>query len=599
MGKALGAIVGVALQVIGPTLGSLVGGPIGAFIGRALVSIGGAAILSSATSFVSSLFTPHAAGPETTETAIKTERPVRVCAYGVSRLYGANICFETVDGATVDVWAFHDGRAAVVIRTYLNDNLVAVSGGVVQALDDKSYQGGKVKAGWSLGETPGTAFAAVSDLLPDWGAEHRGDGVVTGYLIKSPEDAEHFLETYPQGDNVSLSLVAQWTPVFDPRDPAQDPYDDATWVWSDNAVLCFAHHLMVKRGYDWEQRFAPQLAKLITAINIADEAVPLAAGGTEKRYRTALSYKATEAPANVTSSLLSCFDGWYSLNEAGHVVVYAGASYVPTVSIGPDQIVAYRHQTGVEAENTVNSIAIPYVSDLHDYNTVDAQPWTDEEDITARGRVNTAELGAVVPSHTQGRRLAKAKMARGNAADRGTVTTTYAGGAAVGERFVALLIEEAGAVFFDGVAEIVSLSRNEDTGGVTFEWVAADPNAYAWNPETEDGEPAPVTSRVASTPLPTPGITDAEAELTGGSARVRIRTPEAPISPVTWYARWRDGSAGAWNEQSYTDLDPGPVVELLTAVVPNSATIEVEVRYKATDGRLSDWCDPETVDTTP
>ena len=535
--------------------------------------------------------------PELTESSLKTERPPRVRAYGASRLYGASIAYEVANGSTIDVYAFHDGRAAAVLRTYLNDNQVTVTSGVVQALDDKSYQHSKVKVGYTLGETPGTPHAAVTALLPEWSASHRGDGVVTGYLIKGPEKSEDFLETYPQGDNVALSLVAQWTPVFDPRDPAQDPDDNSTWQWSDNAVLATVHYLMTQRGYDWEQRFAPQLAKLITAINVADETMTLAAGGTEKRYRTALSYKATETPANVIASLLACCDGWYSLNEAGHVIIYAGAYYAPTVSIGSDQIVAYRHQNGVEDENVVNSIAVPYVSDQHDYNTVDGQPWTDEDDIATRGRENTAELGAVVPSHTQGRRLAKVKMARANAADRGTVTTTYTGAGVIGERFINLLIEEAGAVFFDGVAEVVSVTRNEQTGGTTFDWVAADPNAYAWNPATEDGDPAPVTTRLAVTPLATPVITSAVPELTGTTARVRITVPDPGVPEAVWYARWRQGSAGVWNEQQYQDLDPSAAVQLLTAVVPNDGTVQVEVRYGATDGRLSDWSAPLTVST--
>lgn len=348
-----GAAIGVAG---GFGLATSVGGAVSA-LGSALgvgATVAGALALGGLSTLLGSLAGGGVARPETTETSIKTERPPRVRAYGTSRLYGASIAYEVANGSTIDVYAFHDGRIAAVLRTYLNDNQVTVTAGVVQALADKSYQHSKVKVGYTLGETPGPPHAAVTALLPDWDASHRGDGVVTGYLIKAPEKSEDFLETYPQGDNVALSLVAQWTPVFDPRDPAQDPDDDSTWQWSDNGVLATVHYLMTQRGYDWVQRFAPQLAKLITAINIADEAMTLAAGGTEKRYRTSLSYKATETPANVIASLLACFDGWYSLNEAGHVIIYAGAYYVPTVSIGPDQIVAYRQQNGVEDENAVN-----------------------------------------------------------------------------------------------------------------------------------------------------------------------------------------------------------------------------------------------------
>lgn len=588
MGKALGFIVGAITLAVGIATGNV-----------ALI-VSGALQLAGAT--VSLLFGPHAQPPETTEQAIKTPRPPRVKAYGTSRLYGASALFEAVNGTTVDVWAYADGRANAVLRTYLNDDQVTLVGDVVQAGADKRYQNGHVRAGWNLGLPVETAFSAITTIFPDWDANHRGDGIVTGFLIKTPDDQESFLETYPQGDNVVMSLVCQWQLLFDPRNPAHDPYDSTTWAWSDNAVLAFVHYLMVERGNDWATKFAPNLTKLLTAINIADEDVPLAAGGTEKRYRTSLSYKATEVPANVIASLLACFDGWYAEDAAGAFVIYAGAAYTPTVTIGPDQISDYRHQANVEGENIVNEIAVPYVSDLHDYNSVDGEAWRDDADIAARGVINTTELNAVVPSHTQGRRLAKPKMARTNASDRGTVSTLFSGRIAEGERFINLVIEEAGATFFEGVAEIIGIERNQETGGLVFEWVKYDPNSHTWNPATEDGEGAPVGNRYAPAPIATPVITSATVEFsgatdTGSGARVRIFATSDVVDAGTWYARWREGAGGAWNEQAFPDLDASAGVEILTGFVPISADVEVAVRVRAPDGRNSEWSTAYSVDT--
>jgi hypothetical protein len=590
MARALGSIITLAAAVVVnvvPGLGQLA---------SAAILIGAAA----ASYAISALLAPPAAKPETTEIAIKTERPPRVRALGVSRLYGASICYETVNGMTVDVWAFHDGRAHAILRTYLNDNQVTVSGGVVQALPDKSYQGGNVRLGYSMGLPTETAFAAVTAVLPAWDANHRGDGVVCGYLLKRAEKDKYFLETYPQGDSVSLSLVGEWTPKFDPRDPAQDPYNEATWGWSDNAVLAFLWYMMVERGYDWNTKFLPQITKLLTAINIADQDVPLAAAGTEKRYRTALSYKATEEPASVIASLLACFDGWYCINEAGEVLVYAGAYYEPTVSIGPGQIVAWRQPMGVEDENYVNEIAISYVSSLHDYGTVEGQAWRDEDDIETRGRTNTTEMGSVVPSHTQARRLAKIKMSRNNAPDRGTVTTTFGGRDVLQERFINLLVEEAGGVFFDGVAEISGAERDPMSGGITFEWVAAGPNAFAWNPATEDGEGAPVGNRIAPSPIVTPSMTDVDLRFGENAANVRatIAASGFQSDAATWYIRWRVAGDAIWNERESTDTDTGPSVMLQSDFLPLDADVQLEIAYQTGDGRLSDWSAPVTVSTT-
>src|SRR5690606_10612628 len=95
--------------------------------------------------------------------------------------------------------------------------------------------------------------------------------------------------------------------------------------------------------------------------------------------------------------------------------VYPGSYYAPTVTIGPDQITDYQHQSFVEDEDVVNELTVQYVSNLHDYNTVDAQPWRDDGDIETRGKVNNDSFFPQSPSFTQNRRLAKRSMARINA----------------------------------------------------------------------------------------------------------------------------------------------------------------------------------------
>jgi len=191
-------------------------------------------------------------------------------------------------------------------------------------------------------------------------------------------------------------------------------------------------------------------------------------------------------------------------------------------------------------------------------------------------------------------------MSRRNALHRGTVTTNASGRVVRGERYIHLTLHEAGTTFYDGPAEVTAVTRNITTGGVTFSWSAADPNIDAWNPATEQGEPAPVGNRVAPQPLETPTITDAEAELgeSGSSARIRILVEGYDRSDITWYARWRVTTDTTWNEQEYSDIDPGPAAVLLTNLVPIDVSIDVEVAYGTGDGRLSDWSDLVAVSTS-
>jgi hypothetical protein len=190
-------------------------------------------------------------------------------------------------------------------------------------------------------------------------------------------------------------------------------------------------------------------------------------------------------------------------------------------------------------------------------------------------------------------------MARANALYRGTVTTNVAGRSVRGQRYINLLIREAGTTFFNGVAEVTSVTRNNATGGVTFTWVAADPNIDAWNPATEEGEPAAVGDRVATTPLDAPTITSAIAELSedGANARVRITVDGFDRDDITWYARWRVTTDTTWNEQEYSDIDPGASAVLLTNLVPTDLAVDVAVAYGVGDGRISPWSAQETVST--
>lgn len=602
---ATGVGAAAGLAVFGTTAG--VGfGSVG--LGSLLTA---SAALTAAGNLISGLSGPKAAKPDSTVQNIKTPIPPRVYAYGRSRLHGASILFETAsDGTTVDVYAFADGKADGIEQAYLNDDKVTVSGGVVQALPDKKYQGGNVRAGWNLGNAVETAFAAVIAKLPGiWTANHRGDDVVTGYLLKNPEKEKYYLETYPQGDNVELSLVGRWQLCFDPR--------DGVTRWTESPVLQLLHYLTVRRNYDYNKRILPTLQYWIDAANICDEAVPLKNGGTEPRYRSCVTYDSRAASKEVRASFLETFDGWMGTRGDGAIIIYAGKVYTPTVTIGPDDIISYKLDTNVEDENRVDQYTVGYVSAAHDYNTVDCTPWGDQT-----GDARTDAFSPQSPSFSQNRRLAKRKMAQVNAPKRGSCVTNLGGRKMRGHRYIYLDLAEDGFDPFDGIlpiVEVTSLQRDFQAGGLAFDWLLTDTNIDAWNPDTEEGEPAAVGDRVAAQPLEAPLLVSAEAQYSdvgqssgnddpiGGSdpqAVTGVRILMVASGPtdradLTWYARWRSAAAATWNEREYTDADPGPGVSLLTEFVPYGTQIEVQASYGVGDGRISDWSNSLFVQTSP
>lgn len=613
MGKTLGNIIAVGFAIginFVPGVGQFVSGAIVGALGGTFTAVGIASAVVSTLQLGSlavglqsgaSLLGlgPSLPKPDTSLFPIKTSRPPRVSAYGIGRLYFASALYETAaNGTAVDVGAVHDGKMAELVGFYLNDDTVTLTGNTVNAGADKRYQDGAVSLYWTDGSNPGSAFGAVSALIPDWDANHRGDGVVMLAQLSKAVKSKRYLETYPN-QIPTPSMVAKWQLCPDPY--ASDPSDPAGWTWTENPVRQLMHYKLLREGVDYATKIAPTIAYWRAAADVCNEARPLKAGGTEPRYRSWLTHKHTDRHDSVQAALLSTFDGWIAPRSDGALVVYAGEYYEPTETIGPADIIAYDwNGVGVDDDKAVNEIVCSYISADHDYSTVETDAWRDEDDITERGQILSGNLDPQVPSWGQCRALAKIKMARTNAIHSGTITTNVAGRRIRGQRFIHLLIEDAGTVFLDAPVEITSLTRNLVTGGVTFSWVLVDPNMYEWNAATEEGNPAAKGDRVAPAPLTTPTITDAEAELGdgGSTARIRITVDGFDREDVTWFARWRVTTDTTWNEQTYTDIDPGPAAQLLTSVVPINVGIDVEVAYGVGDGRISDWSLMETVSTS-
>lgn len=597
VGQALTGVLGAAFS------GTAIGGGITAF-GYAAATVTSSIITAGLTiaglSSLAGLFAPNAPKPEQTQSPLKQARPPRVSAYGRSRLYGAYILFETApDGTAVDVYAMHDGQIDGIEAYYLGDEAVTLTGSVVNTGSDGRYRDSTVRIYTTTGETPGNAnMSVLISLLPGlWTSNHRGDGVMIAVALFKSVKAAKYQETYPNGLPPPLSIAARWQRVFDWRDEAQSVESPGTWTWSENPVLQTAHYQLVRNNKDWDTHFAPTLDLWTAAADDCDIAVPLKAGGTEPRYRSSVAHKHTDEHKAVLGSLVATFDGWMAPRADGALAIYSGRYYEPTVSIGPDEIVSYSWQDGIDDEQAVNELIVGYISAEHDFNSVETDAWTDEGDIAARGAIRSTPIENQVPSHAQARRLAKRYMAKVMAQKRGSVTTNSAGRNVRGERYINLHIEEAGAIFFSGPAEVTALTRSLGTGGVTFSWIAADPEIDAWSPATEEGDPAALGDRVVLEPLAAPTIDSATANFDAGYCRIEVDGDGPARDDLTWYARTRLAGESAWTEAQFTDTAVGSPVGLMVGPVSSDASVELEIAYEVGDGRISPWSITSAVDT--
>ena len=577
----------------------------------ALFVPGGQPVAALAALTLATLYKPKGPKPEQQERSIKMPIPPRVSAYGTVRLYGAYILFDTDgDGFAVDVWAFHDGQVDGIVAEYLGDKKVTLNGGgyVLPQGDGEFGDGDTIQIGTRLGLPTETAFSEVIARMPGiWTADHRGDGVVTGFMISKPVKSKNYNEVYPTGgpDANARSIVLRAQRVFDWRDPAQSFSDPATWTYSNNNALCIAHYYLVRANKDWETHFAPTIDYWTAFADDCDVAMPLKAGGTEPRYRVALAHKHTDPHKATLGNLLACCDGFVAPRSDGALVAFSGRYIEPDPEdmIGPAEIVSWSWDDGVVDEDQLNEIAVSYLSADHDYTVVDATAWFDQAAAEAAGEVKSTSLDNSVPSHAQARRLAKRLLDKTMAPYRGSITTNSAGRKIRGKRFIPLHIEEAGTVFFSGVAEVVRLRRTQT--GVTFDWVRANPNIDDWDPATEEGDPAPVGEKVTPTGLTQPIITSATAQYSEDSgagangARILLVVTGPVRGDLIWTVRTREAGSDDWTERAYSDVAVGfSSFQILTEFVAIDASIEIEVAYQVGDGRNSPWSDPQTVGTS-
>lgn len=596
MGGVLRAIVS-PLSIIDKDLGKL---SLQIVAVAAMFVPGGQPVAAAAALALATLYRPKGPKPEQQERSIKTPIPPRVSAYGRVRLYGAYILFTTDnEGFAVDAWAFHDGQIDAIEARYLGDKVVTLNGSdyVLSGVDGEFGDGDTIQVITRLGLPTETAISELITRLPGiWTSAHRGDGVVTGAMITKAVKSKNYSKVFPNGgpDANQLSLVIRAQKVFDWRDEAQDIEDPSTWEWSENSALATAHYLMTHMSKDWETHFLPTLDYWTAFADDCDVAMPLKGGGTEPRYRVAMAHKHIEQHKVVLGNLLATCDGFISPRSDGALLAYSGRYIEPDEAdtIGPAEIVSYSMDDGIVDEDQINEITISYLSGAHDYVNVDATPWRDEGAISASGEEKSTALEAPVPSHAQGRRLAKRLIFKTMAPYRGTITTNAKGRKVLGKRFIPLHIEEAGAVFYSGPAEVIRMRRNASSGGVTFDWISADPNVDNWNPVTEEGDPAPVGTTPTIDPLDAPIIDDITAGDDG--AALDVIGPDRP--DLTWYVHWRVVGASSWGpDQEYPDIDDTPAVQLVIGGLPVGSEVEFEVAYQVGDGRVSPFSAPESI----
>jgi hypothetical protein len=543
--EAAGVLGGTAAAVGGTTI----------FAGLTVAgAIGTAAILgvSVAVAFATQPKVP-AAGGEGGSSPIRQSTPPRPFGYGRARLAGAYMLFE-VDAAeqSWDVTAWHQGLVGGVVHVYLNDDIVGLdgSGSVVNILNgsnDGRYGAGEneVSVKYNLGLPTETAFADVIANFPTlWTSNHRGDGVASLYLRCDDEEVANIPRFYPRG-LPKPSVVADLSPVWDPR-AAQDREDPDTWEVSSNPVLQLIDYLTHDdRGpaLDYATYIEPVIDDWMAEADLCDAAVDKADGSTEPRYKSDGWALLTTDPAEVIGAILATCDGWLAEDGDGTLSLKVGVYRAPEVTLTDDHIVGFEIQKGVADEEIVNEVQFSYTAPQANWRDVPGVAMRDEASIAEIGLVRSERLELTwVQSHSQGRRLAKRKLARHQAAARGTLVTTLYGLKCLGQRWVGVrsrLIAD----LANAVIEISKVRIDLANARVTLDWTLVNPNEMdAWDPAEEEGTPPNY--------FPVPADVTAADAGAGNQINVEFDALDPAQSWLYYVVEYRTG-AGAWTRQVF------------------------------------------------
>jgi hypothetical protein len=502
-------------------LGTIAGTTIG---GLSIATVVGSAAILGATIGLQYALRPGLPKPEDGAQAVKQAIPPRIRGYGINRLAGYYMLFEAAGSppaTSYDVMAFHSGRIGAITQLYLNDDPITVTSlgslnaGVAQTVagtyGDGRYGGGRIQLQAALGASSQAASTLITGdpgVSALWTSAHHGNGIAwIAMTCGGAGTVDQQTKIFPHGLPL-LSLVAQCSPVWDPRDPAQLLADPSTWRVSYNPVIQLIDYLTRTdggMGLSYATIIAPNIAAWITEANYCDQAVATASG-SEPRYQSSGWFQFDNKPEDVIGALLSTCDGWLAESGDGTLSIFVGVYRAPTdPPLTEKHIFGFALNYGQADEQVVNQLEISFTDPTNKYVEVQTDSWRDEESIALTGVVRSQPLDLKwVQSYSQARRLAGRAMQRLNPLMSGSFTTSLYGLRYLGKRWIPIQYP-----FVSGLQNAVVEIQNADVdiigGLITWDFNLVETDQIeAYNPATDEGS-IPIVP--PGLPRPTAGLT--------------------------------------------------------------------------------------------
>lgn len=518
----------------------------------------------------------------------------RVRGYGRALLGGTRAFFDSKDGNLYQAVMMHSGEIDAIEGIRLGDQAVALNGdGDVTtapfawtyrppgAIGDAGETRYAVRIRQYLGTTTQAADPLIAGAFPSvWTSAHRLQGIayLTARFTSPPQ--EEFQKIFPEGYNTPLRGLCRLSRVLDPR--------TGVTAWSDNAGLCILDYLISPDGFR-KSIDDIDLPSFRAFANICDENVPLAAGGSEKRYRLWGVYQLTDEPEDIMRKMRATCDAELYQTAEGKIAIRGGKWEPPTVVITERDILGHSLEQGNDRFATFNELKITYTSPMHDYQSVEATPWIDHNDQDERGALPSELDLDFVPSPAQARRLAKIHIAKSNPRWKGRVRTSLLGLNALGERTIQVILPE---LEINEAFYIAGFSIDAELKHVDIEIMTISEPGYTWDPATEEGQNPAIpedTSPDLTFPVPSDLVLSSPA-----TSRILATVSPSAREDLELEVQIRAGAGSLWQAMQTQSDNASAIYE----PAPDG-TYEARARWVGPLNAVGEWSFPYAALTLP
>jgi hypothetical protein len=600
-----GVVEALTFLVLSAQAGALGAGlaAVAGLYGTTLLSIA----VSVGASLLSAALRPKPPGPEDVQQSFRNPIAPRVRHYGRVKISGPWVFAESKNGNFYKVIALGTGELDAIEELWVDDHLVTVdgSGWVNSGYPFNNSTISNLRIQYRLGLASETHYSALESVFPEWDSDHVGNGVSSLFATQIALSAENVGGAFPNLANTLYRVVARGSKVYN--------VSTASTIWADDAASIIRDYLTHPDGMRLPSALVnttQAAAGWLAAYDTCTENIPLNAGGTEDRYRLWGSYRFDERPGDVVARMLACCDGRLVPTPDGGLTLDPGVFQEPTVTLDEDTIVGFSELSrGRDVRTTANTIRASFLSPDHDFQSTDADPWVDEDDVSERGEIVQEHSFIMAPSHTQARRLMKIASYRANPNWIGSFACNLKGLAALGQRFVRVTYPAFG---IDEVFEIQSFRFDIGEGGilhgVTIAVASMPEEAYEWDETTEEGEAPIAESTTVDRTIPVPSnftVTQVLRNFGGSNYPVAfLDWDDTPSDALLPQARGRKTSVDSPADEPWVPISIAEGESSADSfILEDGEDYEYQVRYITLTGRTGEWTASETLtpisDPTP